>query len=83
MADTPGLVQRLTILTSTTACAWIGPNATNTELLVVTNDGTATDAAFSAELVQVLSAAATNYRPVTATHDDGNAKITSIRVEPV
>jgi hypothetical protein len=49
----------------------------------VTNDGTATDAAFSAELVQVLSAAATNYRPVTATHADGNSKITSIRVDPV
>lgn len=83
MAETTGLVQRLTVVTSTLTCAWIGPTPNNTELLSVTNDGSAADIAFAANLVQTLAAAATNYRVVAAVHADNDAKITSVRVDPV
>jgi hypothetical protein len=83
MAETIGLVQQLNVASGTTTCAWIGPTPNNTELLWVTNDGTAADIAFAANLIEILSAAATNYRVVAADHADDDAKITSIRVDAV
>ena len=83
MAETTGLVQRLSILSATTACVWIGPTPNNVELLVVTNDGSTADSAFAGNLVQILAAASTNYRAIVATHGDSDSKITSLRIDPV
>jgi hypothetical protein len=82
MAETVGLVQRLTVV-STLTCVWIGPNATNTSLLFVNTSGTAAGSAFAANLVQTLAAAATNYRRVAAIHADSDSEITALRVDPV
>lgn len=83
MAETTGLVQQLNVLSGSIACAWIGPTASNTELLVVQNDGSAEDIAFAASLVQTLAAAATNFRAVVAFHADSDAVISSLRIDPV
>jgi hypothetical protein len=83
MADTTGLVQQLSVFSGPIACAWIGPTSTNTEVLVVGNDGSAGDIAFAESLIQTLSAAATNYRAVVASHGDTDAAITSLRIDPV
>jgi hypothetical protein len=82
VAETSGLVQRLTVGESF-SCVWIGPQPTNTELLLVTSDGSAQGAAFAASLVDTLSAALTNYRAVTAVHGNNNATITGLRIDPV
>jgi hypothetical protein len=83
VAQTTGLVQRLTVLSSTAACVWIGPRPNNTELLVVTNDGSAVDSAFANTLIQSLAAAATNFRAVVATHGNTDSKITMLQIDPV
>ena len=83
MAETIGIVQRLTVFSSTGTCVWIGPTADNSELLIVSNDSTAPSIAFAANLVQMLAAAATNYRTVAASHGDNDATITSVRIDPV
>lgn len=83
MPETTGLVQRLTVVSSTLTCVWIGPTPNNNELLVVSNDASAADSAFAANLVQTLAAAATNYRVVAAVHDDNSSRITSVRIDPV
>jgi hypothetical protein len=83
MAETTGLVQRLTVFSSTLTCVWIGPTPNNNELLSVSNDSSAADTAFAANLIQTLAAAATNYRAVAAIHGDSDAKIISVRVDPV
>lgn len=83
MAQTTGLVQRLTVLSSTAACVWIGPRPNNTELLVVTNDGSTADSAFANTVIQTLAAASTNFRAVIATHGNTSAKITMLQIDPV
>jgi hypothetical protein len=83
MAETSGLVQRLSILTDTITCVWIGPTPDNTEILLITNDGSALDAAFATSMIQALASASTNYRGVVAVHDDADATITSVRVDPL
>jgi hypothetical protein len=83
MAQTTGLVQRLSILSPTAACVWIGPRANNAEVLVVTNSGTSADVAFAGSLIQMLTAASTNFRAVIATHGDADAKITALQIDPV
>ena len=83
MAQTTGLVQRLSILSSTAACVWIGPRPDNTEVLIVTNNGTTSDSAFASTLIQALAAASTNFRAVIATHGASSAQITSLNIDPV
>jgi hypothetical protein len=83
MADTTGLVQQLSVFTGPLACAWIGPTSTNTEVLVVSSDGSTESTAFAESVIQTLSAAATNYRAVVASHGDNDAAITSLRIDPV
>lgn len=83
MAETSGLVQRITVLTPTTTCVWVGPTPANTTALVVTNDGSTAQAQFATSLIQTLAAASTNYRPVVAVHGNTNSTITSVRIEPV
>ncbi len=83
MAQTTGLVQQLSVLSSTSACAWIGATSDNTTLLVVTNDGSASGLAYSGTLVHALASAATNYRSVVASHGDSDSTITAITIDPV
>ncbi len=83
MAETTGLVQRLTISSSSLTCAWIGPNPNNVTILMVKNDGSASDSAFAASMIEALAAASTNYRQVVAVHGDSDSYITSLRIEPV
>jgi hypothetical protein len=83
MAETTGLVQQLSVFAGPLACAWIGPTATNTEVLVISSDGSAASTAFAETVIQTLSAAATNYRAVVAGHGDSDAAITSLRIDPV
>jgi hypothetical protein len=83
MAETTGLVQRLSILSGTLTCVWIGPTESNSEALAVTHDGSATDLAFATSVIQALAAASTNYRQVVAVHGDSDSKITHLRIEPV
>lgn len=83
MAQTTGLVQRLLLWSSTAACVWIGPRPNNTELLVVTNDGSGADSAFANTLIQILAAASTNFRAVIATHGATSSKITMVQIDPV
>jgi uncharacterized protein (DUF697 family) len=83
MAETNGIVQRLTVVSTTLTCVWIGPTAANMALLTVNNDGSAAGSAFAANLVQTLAAAATNYRSVAASHGDSDSQITSVRIDPV
>ena len=84
MADTTGLVQQLIVFSGPTACVWIGPTSTNSEVLIVSSSsGSTADVAFAESLVQTLSAAATNYRAVVASHGDTDATITSLRIDPV
>jgi hypothetical protein len=83
MAETTGLVQQLSVFAGPLACAWIGPTATNTEVLVISSDGSAASTAFAETVIQTLSAAATNYRAVVAGHGDSDAAITSLQIDPV
>ena len=83
MAETKGLVQRMTIVSSTVTCVWIGANPNNTSLLAVTNDGSGSDVAFASSLIQTLASAATDYRTVSAIHSSGDSKITAVRIDPV
>jgi hypothetical protein len=83
MAETTGLVQRLSIVGKTATCVWIGPNPSNTTALLITNDGSAGDSAFAASLIEALAAASANYRQVAALHGDSDSKITSLRIDPV
>jgi hypothetical protein len=77
------LVQRLSILSPTAACVWIGPRPDNAEVLVVTNNGSSTDVAFAGSLIQMLTAASANFRAIIATHGDTDAKITALQIDPV
>ena len=83
MAEITGLVQRISIVSETTTCVWIGPTPNNTEALLVTNDGSIQDSGFASTLIQILSAASTNYRQVAAVHGNSDVKITSVRLEPI
>jgi hypothetical protein len=83
MVETIGLVQRLSILSDTVTCVWIGPTPDNIEILVVMNDGSALDASFATSMIQALATAATNYREVVAVHDDSDATITTVRIDPI
>jgi hypothetical protein len=83
MAETIGLVQRLSILTDTITCVWIGPTPDNTEILVVSNDGSTADASFANSMTHALASASTNYREIVAVHGDSDATITSVRIEPI
>jgi hypothetical protein len=85
MAETAGLVQKLTVLPGLSmACAWIGPTPTNTELLFVKRDASASAASGSFEnsMVDALAAAAVSRREVVAIHGDSSARITSLQIDP-
>lgn len=83
MAETRGLVHRLSILTDQVTCVWVGPTPNNVEVLLVSNDSSALSSAFATRLIQALMAASSNYREVVAVHADTDATITALRIEPV
>jgi hypothetical protein len=88
MAQTTGLVQRLTIIpavgTAGFCCAWIGPSPTNTALLFVQR--LASDSAqtgdFKTSIVDGLVSAQASRREVVAGHADISSEITSLEVYP-
>ncbi len=89
MAQTQGIVQRLTIaplegLTVAIACVWIGPTPTNTELLLVLrrNSDSPQGGAFKNGIVDALATALVGRREVVVTHDDTDSEITQLSYEP-
>jgi hypothetical protein len=85
MAQTSGLVQKLTVSPSSSiACAWIGPTPTNTALLWVERDTgeSAASGSFENNLVDVLIVAAVSRREVVAIHGDTDSRITGLRIDP-
>ena len=83
MATTTGFVQRLSVFGTAQACAWIGPTPTNTELLVVVNDGSAGEVAFAASAIDTLGAAMMHRREVAAGHGDTSSAITAVTINPI
>lgn len=77
-------MQRLTVAPDfATACAWIGPTPTNTALLFVTRQPSASAdiGVFQSSMVDALTAAAVNRREVVAAHAAGSGRITGLRIE--
>jgi len=89
MAQTTGLVQKLSIIpgsgsAAAMACVWIGPTPDNTELLLVQRLSTtsAQAGAFKNSIVDALVTALVSRREVVATHGDSDALITTLAIEP-
>lgn len=84
MATTTGFIQRLTIMESGIACAFIGPAPTNTEALwVQTASGdTASDLAWKSSIVDGLTTALASRQQVQATHGDTDSNITGVALGP-
>lgn len=82
MADTQGLVQRLKLTPGLVlAWAYIGPSATNTTLLLVTQRSpNPVDIAAHASMAEALSAALASGRQVIATHADDSADIDVLKM---
>jgi hypothetical protein len=83
MAQTTGIVQSLTISTSQ-ACAQIGPSPSNAELLVIniTSRDDVAVVAFQTSIIDALAAALASGRPVVATHGDQDAIISQMVINP-
>lgn len=82
MADTQGFVQRLKLTPGfVLAWAYIGPNATSTTLLIVTQpNADPVDIAAHASMAEALSSALASGRQVIATHADDRADINMLQV---
>ena len=88
MAQTTGLVQRLTIIPALGSvgfcCVWIGPSPTNSALLFVQR--VASDSApagdFKTSMVDGLVSAQASRREVRVGHGDTSSEITSLEVYP-
>ena len=84
MATTTGFVQRLTILKSGLACAFIGPSPTNVAALVVqpAAGDTASDLAWESSIVDGLATAMAARQLVQVTHGDTDARISGVTLGP-
>ncbi len=85
MAETAGLVQKLTVLPGLAmACAWIGPTPTNAALLFVKRDEaqTAAEGSFENSMVDALVAAVVSRHEMVAIHEDNDSQILSLRIDP-
>lgn len=80
MTTTTGLVQRLAILNTGFACAFIGPNPTNVEALVISRVAgeTASDLTWKNSMVGGLVAAIVTRQQVWVTHGDNDAEISAV-----
>ena len=86
MAQTRGFVHRLKVTSpSILAWAYIGPTATNTELLLVLAplNLTAVDAAYPASMADALAVALSTNKEVVAFHPDNGAEITAVHLPPL
>ena len=87
MAETAGQVQRLTILplvSSSLACAWVGPHPTSTEVFWILRDNAdnAAVGAFKNSIVDALTSAYVTRQEVTVQHADDESEISSLSFEP-
>jgi hypothetical protein len=86
MAQTRGFVHRLKV-TSPSILAWVyvGPTATDTELLLVMAplNLSAVDAAYRASMADALAVALSANKEVVAFHPDNSAEITSVHMPPL
>ena len=82
MATTTGLVQRLSVFGTSQACVWLGPTPTDTDLLIVTNDGSTADSIFASTTIETLAAAMMHRREVNVGHGATGSQITSVRIDP-
>src|SRR6266568_34436 len=80
MAETTGLVQRLSIGEAFT-CVWIGPSPNLTELLFIQIRSSDSDAsiAFKRALITVFAETQVTGREVEVQHPDDSAEVTSVR----
>ena len=87
MATTSGRVHRLLVIPGTgddsTACAAIGPSATNASFLFVQRRCADLDhaGAFKNSMVDALATALAGRLPVTASHGSTSAEITALTVD--
>ena len=84
MAVTTGYVQRLSILNSGLACAFVGPAPTNTAALIVQSAATDSpgDIAWKSSIVDGLTTAMTARQQVQVTHGDTDAQISALTLGP-
>ena len=85
MAETTGIVQRLSVIPNATlACIWIGPTPTNTEALFIEYQAgdPASRTVYQSSMVDALAAAVVTRREVVAVHGATSARITSLRIDP-
>ena len=85
MAETTGLVQRLTILSGISiACAWVGPTPGNAEIFYVLREQAEppNSGAFLNNIVDTLATAMVTRREVVVIHPNNDARIDSLRIEP-
>jgi hypothetical protein len=85
MAETAGLVQKLTIVPSAAvACVWLGPTPNNTTLLFVSRLAAEAprEGSFENSMIDALASAAVARREVVATHPTNDSRITGLRIDP-
>ena len=85
MAETTGLVQKLTIIPGISiACAWVGPSPANAEIFYVLREQTEPpeSGAFLNNIVDTLATAMVTRREVVVIHGSSGARIDSLRIEP-
>ena len=87
MAETAGLIQRLTIIPLSNAgiaCFWVGPHPTDTEVFFITrpDDDPAPLGAFKNSMIDALTTAYVTRQEVTIVHGDTSAAVDSITFEP-
>ncbi len=82
MPTTTGFVQRLKV-TSVYSFAYIGPNPSNTELLLVQapSGASAEQITVTASQVEALATALATHQEVSATHGSGSSRISSLVLE--
>ena len=87
MAETAGLIQKLSVIPLTTAsvaCFWVGPHPTSTALLYVIREDSDTpnQGAFKNSMVDALTGAYMTRQEVTLFHGDTSSVIDSLTFEP-
>ncbi len=84
MAETVGLVQRLSVFSAGFGCFWIGPLPTSTEVLIIQRkDGDAPHTgAFKNTMIEALTSAHMDRLEVKVNHPEDSSIITSVSLEP-
>jgi len=83
MAETTGLVQKLTILPSIAlACTWVGPSPSNAEIFFVLRDSNESPetGAFLNSVVDALASVLVTRKEVVIVHGANDARIDAIRI---